>query len=64
MSYKVIKGNNFEKFPEIWQHWAGDPLQGVSWIYERYRFSFLQKEHTEPIHKWTVSLLEGMVLEY
>ena len=26
MSYKVIKGNNFENLPEIWQHWAEDPL--------------------------------------
>ena len=35
MAYKVIKGNYFENFPKIWQHWAGDPLQG---IYERYRY--------------------------
>ncbi len=39
MSYNVIKGNNFENFSEIWQHWAGDPLQGVFGSYERYRFS-------------------------
>ncbi len=38
MSYKVIKGNNFENFPKLWQHWAGDPLQGVFEIYERYRY--------------------------
>ena len=20
-----MKGNNFENFPEVWQHWAGGP---------------------------------------
>ena len=38
MSYKIQKGNNFENLPEIWQQWAEDPLQGVSWNYERYCF--------------------------
>ncbi len=38
MSYKVIKGNNCENFSKIYQHWAGDPLQGVFGIYERYRY--------------------------
>ena len=36
MSYKVLKGINFEIFLEIWQQWAVDPLQGS--VAESYRF--------------------------
>ncbi len=43
MSYKVIKVNHFENFPDIWQHWAGDRLQGVFGIYDRYCFRDLLK---------------------